>query len=120
MSPKFGCSHPKDVCVLLLERMASKMTDTREPELVEYPGGTKEWSVDGKLHRLDGPAVEYSNGWKHWFVNGKRHRLDGPAIEYPDGHKEWYIFGKEYLDKELYEVTSSILLMLFPDLRTNR
>ena len=96
------------------------MTDTRKPELIEYPDGTKSWYVDGKLHRLDGPAIEFASGTKHWFVNGKRHRLDGPAIEYPDGTKQWFIFGEKYLDKELYRVTSSSLLMLFPDLRNDK
>ena len=96
------------------------MTDTRKPKLVEHPDGTKQWWVDGKLHRLDGPAVEYEDGSKQWFVDGKCHRLDWPALEYADGSKYWYIFDEEYFDKELYEVTSSILLMLFPEMRSDR
>lgn len=30
------------------------------------------------------------SGVKEWYLNGKRHREDGPAIEYPDGSKEWW------------------------------
>lgn len=75
--------------------------------------GTRNWYLNGKLHRTDGPAVEYvqrkkrtlllglcwgknvpddeyANGEKHWYLNGKRHRVNGPAIEYENGSKVWY------------------------------
>ena len=52
--------------------------------------GNKFWYLNGKLHRVDGPAVEYSNGDKFWYLNGKPHRVDGPAIECRDGYKAWY------------------------------
>ena len=52
--------------------------------------GDKFWYVDGKLHRLDGPAAEYANGDKFWHFDGKLHRLDGPAIEYADGRVEFW------------------------------
>ena len=51
------------------------------------------WYVDGKLHRLDGPAIESANGTSLWYFKGKRHRLDGPAIEYANGCREWWIDG---------------------------
>ncbi len=34
--------------------------------------GVKEWYLDGKLHREDGPAIEYPDGSKEWFLNGIR------------------------------------------------
>ena len=37
-----------------------------------YPNGKKYYSVEGKLHRLDGPAVEYANGTKQWFINDNK------------------------------------------------
>ena len=54
--------------------------------MIEYAvrvndGGTKEWFLNGKRHREDGPAVEYANGYKSWYINGELHREDGPAIE---------------------------------------
>ena len=52
--------------------------------------------MNGKLHRLDGPAVEYPDGYKAWYLNGERHREDGPAIEGCDGSKEWWLNGKQY------------------------
>jgi len=59
-----------------------------------HDNGTKEWYLNGKLHREDGPAVEYADGTKFWFLNCKLHRTDGPAAEYADGTKYWYLNGK--------------------------
>ena len=56
--------------------------------------GTKEWCLNGKRHREDGPAIEYSNGAKSWYLNDKLHREDGPAVEYADGTKSWYLNDK--------------------------
>ncbi len=63
----------------------------------------KEWYLNGKLHREDGPAIERANGSKEWHLNGKRHREDGPAIEWSSGTKDWYLNGEKY-DKESYIV----------------
>ena len=65
-----------------------------KPECKTFPDGTKEWRLNGKLHREDGPAVEYPDGTKYWLLNGDIHREDGPAVEWPDGTKEWYLNGK--------------------------
>jgi len=62
------------------------------PEIDKY--GTKRWYVNGKPHRIDGPAVESFNGYKEWRVNGLYHRLDGPACEDVDGDKTWFVNGK--------------------------
>ena len=63
---------------------------------VHNNNGTKEWYVDGKLHRTDGPAVEWADGGKYWFQNNKLHRVDGPAVEDTDGSKHWYLDGKRH------------------------
>lgn len=52
--------------------------------------GNKEWSLNGRLHREDGPAIETEGGHKEWWRNGKRHREDGPAVEDAEGNKEWW------------------------------
>jgi hypothetical protein len=88
------------------------------------PDGTKEWRLDGKLHREDGPAIEYSNGAKYWYRdgqlhredgpgfegadgsklwyrNGQLHREDGPAVEWPDGAEEWYLDGERVKQDEV-------------------
>ena len=35
----------------------------------------------------------YEDGHKEWYLNGKPHREDGPAVEWVDGHKEWWLNG---------------------------
>jgi hypothetical protein len=76
-----------------------------KPVCKKYPG-TKEWHLNGNLHREDGPAVEWSGGAKMWYINDIRHREDGPAIEYADGTKSWYLNGIKFTEesywKELY------------------
>lgn len=55
--------------------------------------GSKIYTLEGKHHRLDGPAIEYSDGSKLWFQNGQRHRIDGPACEYANGDRTWFVNG---------------------------
>ena len=55
----------------------------------------EEWWVDGKLHRLNGPALISADGTENWYLNGKRHREGGPAIE-NEKIKEWWMFGKRH------------------------
>ena len=56
-----------------------------------WPDGSQEWWVDGQLHRLDGPAVIRADGYRAWYVDAHLHRLDGPALIWADGDQEWYI-----------------------------
>lgn len=67
----------------------------------EWDNGTKEWWVDGWLHREDGPAVDEPQG-QFWFVRGLYHRTDGPAIEWADGSKEWYVNGHKFTEDEFH------------------
>lgn len=60
-----------------------------------YDNGTIKWYQNGKRHREDGPAFEYYNGMKYWYYNDQLHRLDGPAVEFPNYKKTWYYYGKE-------------------------
>ena len=82
-----------------------------------YTNGDKEWWLNGKRHRVGGPALERVAGDKVWYLNGKLHREDGPAIEYANGTKSWYLNGKYITDDplvfilKLYEfrLTSSLI-----------
>ena len=65
-----------------------------KPICKEYPNGDKQWFLNGKLHREDGPALECANGDKVWWLNDKLHREDGPAIECANGDKEWFLNGE--------------------------
>ena len=44
--------------------------------MVEYVDGSKEWRVNGKLHRADRPAVESRSGYKEWWLNGKEYSYE--------------------------------------------
>ena len=44
--------------------------------------------------------IEYGDGTKEWYLNGKLHREDGPAIEWRDGDKEWWIKGMPKEEEE--------------------
>ena len=65
--------------------------------------GDKYWYLNGKPHRVDGPAVEYANGYKVWWLNGKLHRENGPAIEYANGNKWWWLNGKYYSESAYWK-----------------
>ena len=70
--------------------------------------GSKEWFLNGKRHREDGPAVEdVEDGYKAWYLNGELHREDGPAIEKANGHKSWYLNNKEYTKEEFNKKMNS-------------
>ena len=73
---------------------------TMKPVCKISPEGTKQWLVNNKLHREDGPAIECGDGRKYWYINGKRHRIDGPAVEFVNGNKQYYLNGKCYSFEE--------------------
>jgi hypothetical protein len=56
--------------------------------------------LNGKYHRVDGPAIELANGTKEWFLNGQLHREDGPAIERAEGFKQWWLNGERLSEEE--------------------
>ena len=84
----------------MIDAMKGVDVKVSDPEVTVDYDGTKKWSLNGQLHREDGPAIEWSDGDKSWYLNGKRHREDGPAIEWADGYKEWHLNGTEYTEAE--------------------
>jgi len=65
-----------------------------QPECKVDDWGDKQWLLNGKRHREDGPAIEFADGSKSWYLHGHHHREDGPAYEGIDGTKRWYLHGK--------------------------
>lgn len=62
---------------------------------VELKNGLKEWYIDGKRHRLGGPASLALDGAMWWWEDGKPHRIDGPAIINAVGiRSQWMVRGK--------------------------
>ena len=72
----------------------------------ELANGSKMWYLNGDIHREDGPAVDNADGVKLWYLNGKCHREDGPAIESTSGHKQWWLNAKQLTEKEHQYQTS--------------
>lgn len=51
---------------------------------------------DKNLHREDGPAVIRSTDtYQAWWINGKRHRIEGPARIWANDNQEWYYNGQK-------------------------
>jgi len=76
------------------------MSDYIKYEVRVYKDGDKAWYLNGKYHRIDGPAMECADGNKYWYKEGRYHREDGPAVEYADGDKYWWLNGKNYSEEE--------------------
>ena len=64
-----------------------------EPQCETFPDGTKEWKVNGILHREDGPAIVWSDGSQFWYRDDQRHREDGPAVIWANGLEEYWEHG---------------------------
>ncbi len=83
---------------ILAEKYEQVLEAGQGPVMTSYDGGRiKEWRLNGKLHRLDGPAVKIvgRDGREEWWQNGKLHRLDGPAfVDKDSGQQEWHQNGK--------------------------
>jgi hypothetical protein len=80
---------------------------------VEGPGGYKVWSLEGELHRADGPAVEYEDGAEEWWLHGERHREDGPALTDANGVEEWWLHGTQVSRKRIQEMIDASNLKKF-------
>ena len=63
-------------------------------KVIIQDNGNREYFLNEKRHRVNGPAVEYAGGTKHWYFEGKRHRTDGTAIEEAGGSKYYYFEDK--------------------------
>jgi len=79
------------------------------PSVHQKDNGYKEWWLNNKLHRDDGPAVEHINGDQEYYFNGLRHRYDGPAVLFINGYKEYWVNGIQ-LSKELFNATYQYLI----------
>jgi hypothetical protein len=79
-----------------------------EPTLRINSLGEKTWWLNGKLHRVDGPAIEHTDGTKFWYFNGKAHRVDGPALEWADGIKTWWLNGNVHYFDDWLELNTFI------------
>jgi hypothetical protein len=60
---------------------STRMEEARQPKKTVLDNGMIIYTLNGKVHRTDGPAIITS--WsQEWFQNGIVHRDDGPAMMY--------------------------------------
>jgi len=55
-----------------------------------------EYTLNGKLHREDGPAVIRFDGTMWWCKDGIVHRTDGPAYIWNNGVMDYVNNGNRY------------------------
>ena len=48
--------------------------------------------------------IIYHNGSKFWLINGKPHRINGPATHYTNGNKFWFINGSTYSQSDYNKI----------------
>ena len=82
-----------------------------------YPSSSKEWRLNNKLHREDGPAIECADGTKRWFLYGELHCEDGPAIVNIEGTKFWFLHGIRLDEEEFLRRTNPPEPQVIKDLR---
>jgi hypothetical protein len=66
--------------------------------------------IRGTKNNGDKKMIEYkvkvfNEGTKEWYLNNKLHREDGPAMEYADGSKSWYLNGIELSEADFIELS---------------
>jgi len=57
-------------------RKLSLQERKEKPYCIEYNAFVRDWKVNGKFHREDGPAIYYNNGNKYWYLNGKEYSFE--------------------------------------------
>ena len=69
----------------------------KKPKITSLPGfGGQEYTLDGKLHRSDGPAMTYTLNKQIesvWASHDQVHRYYGPART--RAPSEWFLHGKQ-------------------------
>ena len=82
----------------IVETEASSVMDAETPVekfWTSFEGTSYQtWTLNGHLHRLDGPSLIVNFKDKQWYRYGKRHRTDGPAVDYCF-YQTWWIDGEQ-------------------------
>lgn len=67
-----------------------------------------QWTKNGELHCLKGPALTTNSGDRFWLQNGKLHRTDGPAVELANGIREYFINNVKYSSSKSFQAAASL------------
>jgi len=84
--------------------------------------GTTRWYKPGTdtLHNEHGPAIVFPNYAKYWIVNGKCHRLDGPAVEYKEFEGQYWVDGNNISKKHFEQLLLARKIKSLIDCINNR
>ena len=89
-------------------KIKSLFCKKQKTRLKIYSNSDKCWfNSKGDYHNESGPALICSSG-VFWYINGKSHRIDGPADMWTSGSMFWYINGKQYNDNQSYQKAAGI------------
>lgn len=66
------------------------------------------WYLNGRYHRIDGPAFVDDSGFVAWWAHGRRHRMDGPALVSGNGRVEYYINGEEIRSVRRFQILTGM------------
>ena len=71
---------------------------------------TFNWCKDKPRLAVWGKQVFYVDdyGTKWWYLNGKYHRVNGPAIEWNISDKWWYLNGKRYYESDYWNLVKEL------------
>jgi len=50
-----------------------------------------------------------ASGTKEWYLNGKLHRESGPARIWENGDHEWYLNGNQYTESEWKDAVGQLV-----------
>ena len=101
-------AEPKETRLQMLYRKHKDKLKNRTAGLYYYKENNgipveSDWVDQTKtFHRTNGPAADDYSGTVGWFVDGKLHRLDGPAHTDQKNETEQYWVGGHQLNKEVF------------------
>jgi len=58
------------------------------------------WYLNGRLHRVDGPAVFDGDYYQLWYLNDRLHREDGPAV-IDTKFQQYWLNGEQVTEADL-------------------
>ena len=56
---------------------------------------------------MSNPVIN-KKGTKVWYVNGKLHRINGPAVEHINGSESWWVYDKRYTSNKGFQLAANL------------
>ena len=89
--------------MLKIDNIIKIQSEYEDLDKYEYYGDISYYKKGTNIsHNPYGPAHISTRGYKAYWIEGKCHRLDGPALILASGEEKYYI-NNNYLTKEEFE-----------------